>query len=997
MKNHRRYSTYRIQRIVLWVVCLLLPTYTLFSQLNNSDQAATKNLDGKTISLVELLKDIQEHTGYSFIFDESLIADKTIFVPSTTLSKFNQKLVNEIGKQSGLDFKQITPTTFVIKEYIRDAVTLRGQVLDKQKNPLIGANLVLEELNRGFTTDENGQFEIIIPRGIHTVSCSYIGYESFRQVIEVTGASDVQLPIQFKTHLRLEEIVVVGNRFLPKSLQESAVPIDVVEKEQVQQSLQTDLSQLLQYETPSFHSTHQTISDGTDHVDPISIKGLGPDQVLVLVNGKRRHFSSLVNINGTVGRGSVGVDLNAIPIAAVKKIEVLKDGAAAQYGSDAIAGVINVVLKNDVNKGSVDFTSGITQEGDGKQLSLSAHYGLKTLERGHSNLTFYFQTREGVNRSGPYNGTIYGDDRDKDPVAVQRFFEETGYGNNRVMTAGNSAITNTGLYFNAALPFSKSIEGYVFSNFNYRLGKAGGFYRFPYQEPKQSGLYPNGFSPKIHSDIFDFSIVGGIRSNRAGWHVDISNNLGRNSFDFNIKNSNNASLGLNSPSATYSGGFSYMHNITSVDIAKKQIFELPINIAFGSEFRLEQYRQKEGEEVSWGHFGARTSIGEPKEAGFQIFPGFRPENQTNKYRYNAGLYADAEASISPKWLVGLAGRYENYSDFGSNFSWKFSSRYRITPSFTLRSTYNTGFRAPSLPQSFFSSHSLQFLPIGGEILSSEVAHENHESAIVARLQIPNLKPEISNNISIGIANSLKNWRFTVDAYQINIKDRIVLSGQISPKARDELFAILNSSNVDRVQFFNNAVNTTTKGIDLTAKYKKQWNNQRFSIFSGLNINQTKVTKSIPPTPILANYKDDIFTREEVARLEKAQPNSKIILAANYHINKFQIGLSTTRFGQVQYIHPMDGHPENWVLNDYNGLTETRDQIFSSKWITDLELSLNIFSKLRSTLAIYNIANIYPDQHQHAANTNNGVLAYSRRVQQFGVKGRQYLLKLSYTL
>ena len=565
------------------------------------------------------------------------------------------------------------------------------------------------------------------------------------------------------------------------------------------------------------------------------------------------------------------------------------------------------------------------------------------------------------------------------------------------MTAGNSAITNTGLYFNAALPFSKSLEGYVFSNFNYRLGKAGGFYRFPYQEQKQSGLYPDGFSPKIHSNIFDFSLVSGVRGNKDGWHIDISNNLGRNSFDFNIKNSNNASLGLNSPSATYSGGFSYSHNITSVDVAKKQIFNLPINIAFGSEFRLEQYRQKEGEEVSWGHYGAQTSTGEPKEAGFQVFPGFRPENETNKYRYNAGLYADVEASINPKWLVGLAGRFENYSDFGSNVSWKLSSRYRVTPYLTLRSTYNTGFRAPSLPQSFFSSHSLQFLPVGGEIISTEVAHENHESAIVARLQIPNLKPEISNNISIGVANSFKNWRFTLDAYQINIKDRIVLSGQISPKSKDELFAILNSSNVDRVQFFNNAVNTTTKGIDLTTKYEKQWNKQRFSIFTGLNINHTEVTKHIPPTPILFNYTDEIFNREEVGRLEKAQPNSKIILATQYHIRNFQIGLSTTRFGEVQYIHPMDGNPSNWILNEYTGLVQSRDQIFSAKWITDLELSMNILSKLKSTLAIYNITNIYPDQHQHAANTNNGVLVYSRRVQQFGVKGRQYLLKLSYAL
>jgi len=488
-----------------------------------------------------------------------------------------------------------------------------------------------------------------------------------------------------------------------------------------------------------------------------------------------------------------------------------------------------------------------------------------------------------------------------------------------------------------------------------------------------------------------------LRGNIRGWAIDFSNNLGKNSFDFNIKNSNNASLGLNSPNAAYAGGFSYLHNITSIDVAKKQIAKLPIHIAFGAEFRLEQYQQKQGEEVSWKDYGARTSMGAPKAKGFQVFPGFRPENQTNKYRYNAGLYTDIEGSITSKWLVGWAARYERYSDFGSNLSWKLSSRYRITPQFTTRFTYNTGFRAPSLPQSYFSSNSLQFLPIEGEISAELVAHENHESSVVARLQIPNLKPELSNNFSLGFAHSLNNWQFTLDAYQIKIRDRIVLSGQLFPKEKGELYTILNSAGVNRVQFFTNAVNTSTKGIDLSAKYIFRWNKQRLSVFSGFNGNFTQVTNQTKPPSSLKKYNSEIFTREEVARLEKAQPSSKIILAIAYRFHNFQIGLTTTRFGEVQYIHPRDGIATNWIVNNYTGWIESRDQTFSAKWITDLDISVNILSKLRGSLAIYNIADIYPDQHQHYANTQNGVLLYSRRVQQFGVKGRQYLFKLNYTL
>ncbi|MEM1124942.1 MAG: TonB-dependent receptor, partial [Bacteroidota bacterium] len=511
------------------------------------------------------------------------------------------------------------------------------------------------------------------------------------------------------------------------------------------------------------------------------------------------------------------------------------------------------------------------------------------------------------------------------------------------------------------------------SGFNYRNGRATGFYRFPFQKTKQSGLYPMGFLPEIQSTIFDFSTVSGIKGIIGDWQIDFSNNFGRNSFRFNIHESNNASLGLNSPTSAEAGGFAYLQNLTNIDVTRKEIGGLPINVAFGTEFRLEQYNQEAGEEVSWENYGEKTEAGFPKETGFQVFPGFRPENATRKFRNNVSVYADLESEVNQKLLLALASRFERYSDFGSRLSWKTAVRYRVTPNFSVRSTYNTGFRAPSLQQNYFSSHSLQFLPVGGNIQSVQVGHENHDSPIVQRLGIPNLQPEISTDFSIGFATqSERNWDFTLDGYHIQIDNRIVLSGNIAPTVTDPLWAILKSSGADRVQFFTNAINTKTTGVDARLNYKRTFtNNNQLRFFSGLHLNQTKVERRESPSTLLSNYQETIFSREEVARLERGQPASKLILRVDYQQKQWHFLLRSTRFGSVQYIHPNDAQPTDWVMNDYTGLIESRDQLFAAKWVTDLTLRYNFTKTFHLSLGANNIFDIYPDQHRHFANTYQG--------------------------
>jgi len=633
MKQETKNPTNHFLRSMIIAMVLVFVFVNIsWSQEHRLNQATSQPVNQlQEIELFKVLTSLQEQSGFIFIFDEEILEDKVFSFDEASRQKLNRLLLEEISLQTDLQFTPISKKTFLIKRKKRDKVWLTGIVKDKANHPMVGANIAIIGQQKGVISDQSGSFKIEIESGTHDLSVSYVGFESISQKIIVDGYEDLNIDFTFKKLLDLDEILVVGNRFLPKTLLETAVPVDVVNSERINKSNKSQLSQLLQYETPSFHSSIQTISDGTDHIDPISLKGLGPDQVLVLVNGKRRHFSSLVNVNGTVGRGSVGTDLNAIPLAAIEKVEILKDGAAALYGSDAIGGVINFRLKETIDQGHVQINTSITDAGDGEQFSLNTHYGLKTFGDGHTNITFYFQNRAALNRSGDYEGIIFGDERDNDPTLVKAFFDQTGFQGRRVISAGNSAMTNTGLFLNTGIPIGENFQFYNISSLNYRNGRASGFYRFPFEKVKQSGLYPLGFLPKIHTDIFDFSSVFGIKGEIKDWLVDFSNNLGQNSFTFNIHNSNNASLGLQSPTSAEAGGFAYLQNLVNLDVTRRDLYGLPINLAFGSEFRLEKYNQKQGEEVSWQDYGELTDEEFPKEQGFQLFNGFRPENTTRLY------------------------------------------------------------------------------------------------------------------------------------------------------------------------------------------------------------------------------------------------------------------------------------------------------------------------------------------------------------------------------
>jgi len=944
---------------------------------------------------------------------------------------------------------------------------ITGKVLDENKSPLPFASVSIEGTTKGTTTDLEGNFSLDAEVG-DVLVISFVGYEDFKVAVDERTNYEIVLG----EGVDLGEVIVVGSRGKPRTALETAVAVDVIGSKQIETSAQTELGQVMQHAAPSFHSTKQNIGHGSDHIDPMSLRGLGADQTLVLINGKRRHATSLMNVNGTVARGQVGTDLNSIPMAAVERIEVLRDGAAAQYGSDAIAGVINVVLKKNINKGSINVKVGalaappeipedlnalITNpyadiagldaptrnEGGGQNYQVSANYGLPIGEKGgFINFTLNYLKKNPFNRMDDYTIEMFEADDPRrgdqvaefaafnqgDPAAIAAYNEmwvdnaennellaENQRGRaivnelndltgRRMANMGGSGTTNAGLFVNAELPMSETATFYAFGGYNYRLGRATGFVRRPNQSGRQSGLWPLGFAPHLDSDITDLSGAFGVRSNFKGWDVDLSNNYGTNTFGWTIFNSNNASLGLESPTTFFAGKLDYAQNVINLDISRQFDIGFPLNAAFGTEFRLENFKQIAGQDESWQNYD-----GGIREAGSQVFPGYQRGNGIDKFRFNSGLYADFEAEITKKFLVALAGRYEEYSDFGSNFSWKIASRYRITDGITVRAAFSTGFRAPSLPQKYFSSYTLQFISVpnpeydpnvpGSEptiIDGVNIAHLNDDSFVTRQFGIANLKPETSQNISIGItAKPIKNLSLTVDAYQVDIKDRIGITGRFQGSDDPRFESILSSASLTQVQFMTNAVDTKTQGLDAVASYFVPMSNGSLTLNIGANFTKTEVPRDSDGNPViktgefLEGFGSQLFNREEVSRIEVAQPRSKIILGGIYRIGNFTTNLTFTRFGEIDYVHPSSA----LVANSWNGgLEEIRDQTFAPKILTDIDFSYRVNDGISLGVGGSNIFNVYPDRHAHSGNYSGGMFPYSRRVTQFGLAGAGYYAK-----
>lgn len=754
----------------------------------------------------------------------------------------------------------------------------------------------------------------------------------------------------------LDTLVVTGTRVSDRTVAESQSPIDIITPETLQATGTPELATALSRALPSLNFPRPAITDGTDAVRPAQIRGLAPDQVLVLVNGKRRHTTALINLNGSQGRGSSPVDLNAIPVSAIERVEVLRDGASAQYGSDAIAGVINIVLKGSGSDGSISATGGKYSAGDGEQWNLAGNAGFDFGDKGFIRLAAQGGHQDNTNRARPYRG-----------VVEQRY--------------GDPEVDSGAFSYNAEFNPAEGVSFYSFGGYSERDVLSNGYFRWDTDPRNNPNIYPNGFLPQIHNISKDTSFVGGIRGTVAeGWNVDLSLDYGRNRLTFDIENTLNRSLGDASPTEFYAGALEVTQNVLNLDISKALDWGLayPVTLAFGAEWRGEKFKQSPGEPLSYANGGIPASSGAILP-GAQVFSGFRPDDSGNFNRESHSFYVDLETDFTDKFSAGLAARYEDYSDFGDITTGKLSARYAFSDKVALRGTVSTGFRAPSLQQQYFQSVATNF--ISG--VAYDIGTFRVDSPIASALGAEPLKAEESTNFGLGLVlQPIDALYITVDAYRIDIDDRIVLSENlISAPVREFLQTI--RPGIGGGRYFTNAVDTRTTGVDIVGTYRWKLDAGSLDLTAGYNYSKTKIRR-IADNPAALEAIDPNAVRigrTEISRITEGAPRDKFMLGGTWNSEHWAFTATATRYGEFTWL---DGTVP--VPNYAN------DQTFSAKWTLDLAATYKL-DRWDFTLGADNVLDEYPDESKTALGART-YLPYNT-ASPFGFNGAYVYGKIGY--
>jgi iron complex outermembrane receptor protein len=829
----------------------------------------------------------------------------------------------------------------------------------------------------------------------------------------------------------LSDVIVTGSRIPGRTIADSPVPIDVIGGESLTRTGQTETNKILNQLVPSFNFPQPSLTDGTDSLRPATLRGLAPDQTLVLVNGKRRHQSALLNLNGSVGRGSSAVDLNQIPALAIDRIEVLRDGASSQYGSDAIAGVINLQLSRregvsaqatfgqfrttmqDVfevngvaNVGGVPtiLTPGggnndilTLQQGeevdrrDGDTLTLATRLGLPIGQSGFFTFTAQFRDRDPTQRSGPDPRRQYplvGGVSDPRELTIDRFTH--GYGDGKAV--------DYNLFVNAGADLGAGAELYAFGSYGIRDGIGAGFYRrandarnrdFAASTTTFVPFYPNGFLPRIQSQIEDVSGAVGVRGDIGGWNADLSVVYGSNQLDYQTIDSFNVSLGgVNSPRRFDAGGLAFGQTTANLDIARK--FDVSwlssFGVAFGGEYRNENFKIRPGNVASYIN-GPFTANGAP--GGAQVFPGFRPTNAVDVSRNSYAGYVELNADISDAFTLQAAGRYEHYSDFGDTWNGKLAARFEPIEGIAVRGSIATGFRAPSLAQQFFTATSTNnvVLPNGTTGLI-EIGTFPATSPVAAALGGRQLEPEKALNLAGGIVlTPVEGLSITADYYNIRIKDRVLLTENLQGTAVVGLLNAAGIRDVTSARFFVNGADTRTQGVDIVGTYRlPEFGAGRFVLTAGYNYNETKIIDraTLPSLPGLV-----LFARQESFRLTDGQPRTKLNLSADWDLGIVGATVRANRFGTVWTTGPGTGTnplavPLGAAVGDFE---------LTPKWITDVEVRVHPIESVTLAIGADNVFDVYPDRLPTGGATgapgftpNSYFLPYSS-LSPFGFNGR----------
>jgi iron complex outermembrane recepter protein len=897
---------------------------------------------------------------------------------------------------------------------------LKGTVRDAG-GILPGVAVQVKGSNAGMTTDANGEYALKLANGTYEIVYSFLGFNTITRSITI-ASSDVTADVTLESSSTELDAVVIstGSRNSQRTLTDTPLPIDILSAKDLASTGQMRMDQALQYRVPSFNTVNTPVNDATTLLDPYEIRNMGPSRTLILINGKRKNLSSLLYVQFSPGRGETGVDVSGIPMEAVKRVEILRDGASAQYGSDAIAGVMNFILKDKYDFTSLNINSGVTSKGDGATYGISLNSGGNIGSKGFINYTLGFNQQDNAIRSGTihvpteiatfgnpygsfddlskfkdeggirYDGTpinpkganataadmaswngVVGDNNNKYNTIITNYLKDYPTGNNLngtgeitsakfLINAGTSFGENGLLYANAAM-----VSKRVLSNANYRVPywrQDRGLLHKPtdnggknyIQSPAQLAfgsdgidLYKGyiGYMPSFEGDLLDYNATIGAKNEVNGWKTDLSLTTGGNTQAYTVDNTVNRSLGKASPTRFKPGGFGFNHLVGNLDISKAVTEQF--NVAFGAEARSETYTIVAGDTASY------------KGQGSNSFPGIDAVNAGSNSRFNLGGYVDLSYDITKDFLINGTFRTEKYSDFGAANVYKISSRYKLADDkVTIRGSYSTGFRAPSLHQIYAQSIQASFA--GGVIQTSGLY--NNRSAEAKALGIPSLKPENSTNLSLGAGlNLTKDLSITLDYFNINVKDRIVYSSSISSD-KGQLGAILKSAGLVSVQFFINGIETSTSGLDfIIAQKNLEVGSGKLAInLAGNYMLNNEIIGSPNEPQAIKDAGSSILNEQIKSLLTESRPKYKAILGFDYVVGKFVVNLNNTLFGSTAFRDYDNG---GGIMGDIKA-------VFAPAVVTDLSIGYRFTDKVAFSLNVNNLLNVIPKWDLEASSVSS---------------------------
>jgi iron complex outermembrane receptor protein len=909
-----------------------------------------------SLPLKDVIVALEKKYRVSILYREQLLQNKNV-LPDTVESNSPDNALRNLLTPFGLTFKKVSPTQIIISEAPgryrennkagtnteKQYNLLMGTVRNEKNEPVQGVSVIVIGVTRGTVTDAQGNYRLPLEDGAHKIYYSSVGYNSYVTSVKMQHAAAVKNVTLYNAVTDLSGVVVaVGSRASQRTFTNTSLPVDNLNGADLLATGQLSFDKALQFRAPSFNTVNMPVHDATSLSDPYEIRNMGPCRTLILINGKRKNPGSLVYIQTSPGRGETETDLSAIPLDAIKRVEILRDGASAQYGSDAIAGVMNIILKDRFEYTNYKANTGITSKGDGFSVGTSINSGVNFGDRGYVNYTINFQKENRTNRPGRVDaeqenidlgdGTAAGLEQvktflDQFPDARNINGTPTLMAARFLVNAGIPVKNNGAFYANAAYVY-KNIQSYA----NYRTSY---WKQDPYHLLHDTTATYLGFGPTFAGDLNDYNATLGFKREKELWTTDISATVGGNRQLYTVDNTWNPSMGQNSPTTFRPGGYAFHHVVGNVDVSHSVNEKL--SVAFGTEFRNESFTIIAGDRASYTGNGPIS------------FSGISNINANTSTRFNIGGYVDVSYDVTKSLLLNATARQEFYNDFGGAFVWKVSGRKKLAGDvLTLRSSVSTGFRAPGLHQVNLQIVQQIFSPGMGVQSKGVVSNKSAQAQV---LGVPALKPERSVNFTAGFGlRPLKNFSITLDYYNVNIRNRIILSSDIThtPNRNTQLDAVLSANGIIGVSFFTNGISTNTQGLDLVAALRSipVMTTGRLAVnLAGNYTISNKLLGVVANPKLIDDAGQAIFDYMQEALLLTSRPKYKAILGVDLTINKWSLNVNNTLFGPATYRS--------------EGLDENIKMVFQPKLVTDGNIGYQITPWLGANFVVNNIFNVLP--------------------------------------